>query len=101
MLHVSANAFGHHLAAALGRPPTDDELTFAEALTRLDRTEGVSLLRIDAVKARTGLGRSSIYALAAENRFPKPIQLDGSRVSVWSSADIDRWIAQQIQNREG
>lgn len=95
-----SDAFGRQLAAALGRPATEDETAFAAALASLRRTEGVSLLRIDAVMARTGLGRSSIYSLAAENRFPKPVQVAGARVAVWSDAAVSAWIAEQLQREE-
>ncbi len=56
-----------------------------------------ALLRLDAVKARCGLGRSTIYALIAEDRFPSPIHIRGTRVSVWSASAIEQWIATQIE----
>ena len=34
---------------------------------------GQTFLRIDAVKAKTGLSTSSIYALIQDNKFPKPV----------------------------
>jgi prophage regulatory protein len=56
----------------------------------------ISLLRLDAVKARTGLGRSVIYKLASEGRFPAPIHPENTRLSCWDSSAIDRWVAQQL-----
>lgn len=47
--------------------------------------------------AKTGLGKSSIYAMMAENRFPKNIKL-GPRAVAWSSQLIDEWMAERIQS---
>jgi prophage regulatory protein len=55
-----------------------------------------SLLRLEAVKARTGLGRSMLYAMIADGRFPGPIHITGTRISAWPSSAVDRWIAAQI-----
>ena len=46
-------------------------------------------LRLPAVMERTGLGRSKLYAMAREGRFPKPITIDG--IAVWPSNEIDEW----------
>ena len=55
-----------------------------------------SILRLPAVKARTGLARSTIYLRMAEGHFPKPISL-GSRAVGWIEADIDEWLHQRIE----
>lgn len=57
---------------------------------------GVSLLRLETVIARTGLGRTKIFELVAEDRFPRPIKVPGLRVSSWVSTEIDEWIADTI-----
>lgn len=54
-----------------------------------------ALLRRKQVEARTGLTRSTIYALISEGKFPKPIQLVGRTVA-WTESSIDRWIAERI-----
>jgi prophage regulatory protein len=100
MLNEPADAYGRQLSAALGHPPTDNELTIANVFNRLRRVESESLLRIDAVKARTGLGRSQIYKMASEGLFPKPIQIAGARVAAWRDSAITDWIAQQLENEE-
>lgn len=92
-----SDAFGRQLAAALGRPPTEPEVAIANVFNRLRQVEGETLLRIDAVKARTGLGRSQIYKLASEGRFPKPVQIAGARVAVWRDTAVTAWIAQQLE----
>lgn len=55
-----------------------------------------TILRLPAVKARTGLSRSSIYLRAAQGQFPKPISL-GDRAVGWVEAEIDRWVEQRIE----
>ncbi len=57
---------------------------------------GVSLLRLGAVKERTGLGRTVLYDLIGRGDFPAPIHVAGTRVSAWPSHLVDRWIAAQI-----
>ncbi len=55
-----------------------------------------TILRLPAVKARTGLSRSTIYLRISENRFPKPISL-GDRAVGWIETEIDEWLKQQVE----
>jgi prophage regulatory protein len=50
-----------------------------------------TVLRLPAVKSRTGLSRSSIYKFAAEGRFPRPICL-GARSVGWLEEEINEWL---------
>lgn len=59
---------------------------------------GLTVLRRRQVEARTGLGRSSIYALIARDQFPAPIRLSVNTVG-WLEHEIDRWIAARIDER--
>ena len=54
-----------------------------------------SILRLPAVKARTGLSRSTIYLRISEGRFPKPISLGGRAVG-WIESEVQAWLEQQI-----
>ena len=47
-------------------------------------------LRMRSVVRMTGLGRSTIYRLVAERKFPSPVRL-GPRAVAWRLADVDRW----------
>lgn len=38
----------------------------------------------------TGLGRSTIYRLVADRRFPRPVRL-GCRAVGWRQSDIESW----------
>ena len=55
-----------------------------------------TILRLQAVKIRTGLSRSTIYLRISEGRFPKSISL-GSRAVGWIETEINDWINQQIE----
>jgi prophage regulatory protein len=45
-------------------------------------------LRLPAVKDITGLGKTSIYGLIKEGRFPQPTKILGTRASGWREADV-------------
>ena len=55
-----------------------------------------AILRLPAVKARTGLSRSTIYLRIAEGSFPKPVSLGGRAVG-WIEAEVNDWLNQQIE----
>ena len=54
------------------------------------------ILRLPAVKSRTGLSRSSIYAAIQEGQFPKQISL-GDRAVGWLESEVDQWIRGRIE----
>lgn len=54
-----------------------------------------SILRLPAVKARTGLSRSTIYLRVSEGAFPKPISL-GARSVGWIDSEVAAWVEQRI-----
>jgi prophage regulatory protein len=58
-----------------------------------------SLLRLDAVKARTGLSRSELYRRVADGTFVRPINLS-KRVVCWPASEVDAWVQQQIATRD-
>jgi prophage regulatory protein len=55
-----------------------------------------SILRLPAVKSRTGLSRSTIYLRMAEGTFPKPISL-GDRAVGWVEDEITDWLDGRIE----
>jgi prophage regulatory protein len=59
----------------------------------------VQILRLPAVKARTGLPTSSVYRLIELGGFPKPISLSPKAVG-WIAHEIDEWIAGRIAARD-
>ena len=57
---------------------------------------GLTVLRRPQVQRRTGLARSSMYALIASGQFPSPINLTAHTVG-WLEHEIESWIAQRTQ----
>jgi len=55
-----------------------------------------SILRLPAVKARTGLSRSTIYLRISKNEFPAPISLGGRAVG-WVDSEINNWLSEKIE----
>ena len=55
-----------------------------------------TILRLPAVKATTGLSRSTIYLRVAEGTFPKPVSL-GDRAVGWLAAEIQDWLQRRIE----
>lgn len=56
------------------------------------------ILRLFAVKARTGLSRSTIYSMITEGRFPAPVHL-AARAVGWLESEIDEWLSCRIEER--
>lgn len=56
------------------------------------------MLRIDSVRVRTGLSRSSIYAYVRCGLLPRPVKL-GLRASGWPSHEIDAFNAALIAGK--
>lgn len=52
--------------------------------------------RLPTVKAATGLGRTKIYDLMKEGRFPKSRRIAGAHAVGWDSLEIQAWIAEQL-----
>jgi prophage regulatory protein len=63
-------------------------------------TDGLTisaLLRMDQVRKRTGLSRSTIYERIKLGRFPQPIRL-GARSVAWIESEITAWLWEQVAN---
>lgn len=55
-----------------------------------------SVLRLPAVKSRTGLSRTSVYKKIALGEFPPPIRL-GARAVAWVESEVEAWLADRIK----
>ena len=53
-------------------------------------------LRLSQVSELTGLGRSMIYQMQAEGRFPQRIKL-GERAVGWLESEVRDWLATRIE----
>lgn len=73
-----------------------------ENVMTVDKFEPKKLVRLAGVKSRTGLGKTKIYQLIRENKFPRPVHPADSRLSAWASLEIDAWIDEQVSaSRQG
>jgi len=50
------------------------------------------IIRMDTVRDRTGLSKSTIYRKIAEGTFPAQIKISINGAG-WHESDIDRWVA--------
>lgn len=62
---------------------------------RADRAQR-RILRLPTVKEVTGLGRTKIYDLMKEGRFPKARRIAGAHAVGWDSLEVDAWISEQL-----
>lgn len=58
------------------------------------------LIRFSEAQHRTGYGKSWIYKLIAQGRFPKPVKI-GSRSIAFVESEVDEWINQRIAESRG
>lgn len=61
------------------------------------KDQALTFLRLKQVKARTGLSRSTIYALIKECKFPAQVTLCGGRAVGWIEQEISDYLARQIE----
>ncbi|WP_066586723.1 helix-turn-helix transcriptional regulator [Sphingomonas pruni] len=57
-------------------------------------------IKLDEVKRRVGLGKSMIYKLISEGKFPAPYKLSPF-ASRWSDREITAWIEEVKDGFEG
>ena len=57
-------------------------------------------LRRPAVEAITGLGRSTIYQMMSDGRFPKSVRI-GRRAVAWTAEEVQAWLEERIAERSG
>ena len=58
-----------------------------------------TILRLPAVRQRTGLARATIYSKIALGIFPRQIRL-GERCVGWVENEIEAWVDQRINETE-
>lgn len=64
-----------------------------ESLANRVYSPRVTLLSIEQVQAATGLAPSTLYALVAENKFPKPVKI--GRQNKWRESTLIAWLDRQ------
>lgn len=64
--------------------------------TDLAAVEGLdTFLTVKKVAAHVGVSVSSVWRMARENEFPKPIKLS-SQVTRWRKSEVQEWMAQDF-----
>lgn len=58
------------------------------------------LLKRQQVEQLTSVGRSHLYAMMADDKFPRPVNLSGGRVA-WLASEVHDWILARIAERDG
>lgn len=53
------------------------------------------IIRMNTVRDRTGLSRSTIYRKIAEGTFPAQIRISVNGTG-WKESDVNRWIANPV-----
>ncbi len=53
-----------------------------------------SMVSLKRVREITSLGKSTIYRMITEDRFPRPVRLTSRRVA-WREDDLRNWLDQR------
>ncbi|CAB4128478.1 AlpA Predicted transcriptional regulator [uncultured Caudovirales phage] len=56
------------------------------------------LLRLPDVIHRCGFGKSTLWRLVSEGKFPKPVR-PSSRTTAWIDKEVDSWIEEKMKSR--
>ena len=68
----------------------DMPATQSQLNASVPEAQSAPLMRMPTVIRWTGLARSTIYRLIAEQKFPAPVVLS-TRAVAWRRADLERW----------
>ncbi|ONM43162.1 transcriptional regulator [Halopseudomonas pachastrellae] len=69
-------------------------------MTKQSKESQRRIMRFPAVKAATGLPRSTLYDMMKDGRFPKGRRIAGSNITGWDSLEVEAWIAKQLDCEE-
>jgi prophage regulatory protein len=90
---------GGSLSVAVSSPKSPNYLaSHRSEFAQRELMMGHSILRLPAVKTRTGLSRSTIYLRVSQGTFPRPVSLGGRAVG-WVEEEIQSWLAERIAAR--
>ena len=65
-----------------------------------EKVRDVRILRLPEVCQVVGLGRSMVYQLEAEGRFPRRVRI-GIRAVGWVDQEVQDWVAGRLRERVG
>ena len=72
-------------------------LVFAPAVIMLPE---VGFVRLPVVLAHTGLGKSTLWVMVKNHKFPAPLKLSPGNIG-WNVVDVRAWIAERIAAAQG
>lgn len=61
----------------------------------MKQPEKETLIRRKEVERRTGLSRSTLYALISSGDFPPPVRIT-ARAVAWPESHVENWITQRV-----
>ena len=61
-----------------------------------DGNKSRRIMRLPEVKATSGFGRTHIYELMKEGRFPSARRI-GARAVGWDSWEVEQWVADRLE----
>jgi prophage regulatory protein len=62
--------------------------------------QSIKILRLPQVCDLTGLGRSMIYQMEADKRFPERVKI-GTRAVGWLEREVHAWLIKRIEISRG
>lgn len=62
--------------------------------------DSVRIINLDEVIFRTSLGKTTIYGLQKNGKFPRGVKLGGTRSTGWLLVDVETWIGAQFNKEE-
>ena len=83
----------------LGPPPASSDPARAQVSSEANaRTAPIRVLRLAQVIDMTGLGKTKIYELQAEGRFPMSVRITEHSVG-WVEQEVQAWLASRVADR--
>ena len=86
-------------SSQVGTPNDDTRASSIDALVAPPDHpfSGARLIRLPAVLKRVGMGRTAVYGLIKEGKFPRPVKV--GTASAWIDVEITHWIEQLAAHR--
>ena len=81
------------------RPASSDPARAQVPYEATSRSAPIRILRLAQVIAMTGLGKTKIYELQAEGRFPMSVRITGHSVG-WVEQEVQAWLTGRLAERK-
>jgi len=84
--HINFTNFYRRMRERRNRKKTNHKRLWDEIMSKMKR-----IIRLPAVLDATGQGKSKVYQLIKEGKFPAPVRL-GARNVGWIESEVQKWI---------